>query len=114
MLVIPVSHFVTPQAPADLAMVCSMPDTDPDESSPGPGAPPPAAALVADAPTDGAPAPDTTPQELTAERAERKREQVRLAELEDENRRLKTAPAPAARQQKKGWLHGATFFDEED
>jgi hypothetical protein len=54
-------------------------------------------------------------RQLSDERAGRKKDQTRLSELEDENRRLKnpgTLPAkdPPKADEKKGWLDGATFF----
>lgn len=69
--------------------------------------PPPAATIVLEG--------NRTERELALERDIKAREQ-RLAELEDENRRLKTVTPPAkpADEKKKGWLSGATFFDEED
>lgn len=58
-----------------------------------------------------------TEKELALERKLKERE-TRLAELEDENRTLKTPPprsvAPTqAVKQKKSFLDGATFFDGE-
>lgn len=45
----------------------------------------------------------------------RKALEVRTAELEDENRRLKTTvkpePGPAPEPVKRSWLNGSTFFD---
>jgi len=57
-------------------------------------------------------------RDLDQERAGRKKDQTRVAELEDENRRLKAVPVPsvvaAAEPVKKSWLKGATFFDGAD
>lgn len=80
----------------------------PPASSPPAGAPPPAAsAVLSGTRTEG----DTDlGAELEKERAARKAEQIRLAELEDENRRLKTPPPNPATAQKRSWLEGGTFF----
>lgn len=87
----------TPPAPAPSA-------TPPPE----PGEPPPAAsAVVSGKRTEGV----DLAAELESERCARKREQIRLSELEDENRRLKTPPpATPKAPEKKSWLDGATFF----
>jgi hypothetical protein len=56
-------------------------------------------------------------RELADERSGRKKDQTRLAELEDENRQLKKPPAPPPPppvKEKKGWMDGATFFNEDD
>jgi hypothetical protein len=52
-------------------------------------------------------------KEAALERELRERE-TRVAELEDENRRLKDIPKPKAQPKKKGWMDGATFFDEDE
>jgi hypothetical protein len=58
-----------------------------------------------------------TEKEVALERDLKAREQ-RLAELEDENRRLKTPATPPANPKadkaKRSWMAGGTFFDEED
>jgi len=55
-------------------------------------------------------------RKLEDEKQGRKKDQTRLSELEDENRRLKTppapTPAPAAAEQKKRFMDGWTFFDK--
>lgn len=94
----------TPPSP-DTATPGEAPSASP---VPPAGAPPPAASAVLsgtrkEGETDLA-------AELEKERAERKREQMRLSELEDENRRLKTPPPSPAVVQKKSWLEGGTFF----
>ena len=90
-----------------------MPD-DPS-STENPGSPPQAAEVVAGSETDESETGDllAARRDLAAEKAGRKAEQTRLASLEDENRRLKDVPKPAARQ-KRSWLDGATFFHPED
>ena len=50
-------------------------------------------------------------RKLDAETATRIDREKRVAELEDENHRLKTPPPPPPVKQKKSWLDGATFFD---
>jgi len=68
--------------------------------------PPPAATIVAEGPRNE--------REVALERDLKQRE-TRLAELEDENRRLKVVThSPKAEKAKKGWLSGATFFPDED
>ena len=61
-----------------------------------------------------------TERELALERdkarlaADLKARETRLAELEDENHRLKAVPTPSDPEPvKRGWLSGATFFDDE-
>lgn len=85
------------------------------DPSPAPvegGAVPPAAALVSKSDASPEDAADLvkTRRELEEERAARKKEQIRLSELEDENRRLKTpAPKPdekKAKSEKDSWLNG--------
>lgn len=77
-----------------------------------PATPPPAAEIVVKG--------GKTERELRLEQDLKNRE-TRLAELEDENRRLKTPPArpepvppPKAAEQKRSWMAGLTFFDDED
>jgi hypothetical protein len=53
-----------------------------------------------------------TERELALERQMKERE-TRVAELEDENRRLKTPPAAKPPQEKPSWLAGSTFFADE-
>lgn len=54
-----------------------------------------------------------TERELALERDLKERE-LRVSQLEDENRRLKTIPAPATEKakEKHSWLSGATFFED--
>ena len=89
-------------------------------ASPDPAAPPAAAVVLAsDVSESDAGELVKTKRELEDERKARKGEQTRLSELEDENRRLKSAglnpnppPAPAAKQ-KRGWLDGlGTVLDD--
>lgn len=117
-----------------------MPDPDPDASLPpsgDPGSPapvPPPAPAPTPEPEPAAPKPssDSNPAasvvlggnleeadaaELVRLRQEReelargkKDAEMRAAQLEDENRRLKTPATPAARQ-KRSWLEGGTFFE---
>jgi hypothetical protein len=63
-----------------------------------PGAPPETARTVAGAEADETDAPELVRLQLAleAERGGRKRDQVRVAELEDELHRLKAAPRPPA------------------
>jgi len=91
-----------------------QPPVDPSEAPPriGPSpAPPPAAKTVLEG--------TRTERELALERDVKERER-RINSLEDENRQLKTLPKPepARRRdgepEKRGWLAGATFFDEDD
>ena len=84
-----------------------------DHSAPSAPAPPPAASAVMESGVSEGDAGELvkTKRQLADERAARKTEQTRLSELEDENRRLKSAglsphPAPAPAAQKKGWLSG--------
>ena len=76
------------------------------------GAAPPAADIVLKTPAieeADAAALVQTRRELEAERKDRKKEQTRISELEDENRRLKNIPnlAPEkAKEQKKSFLSG--------
>ena len=87
------------------------PSTDP---GPAPGqapappvvaSPPPAATIVLEG--------TKTERELALERDVKERE-MRIAELEDQNRQLKTPPTPAPRKlaEKKSWLSGATLLDD--
>ena len=52
-----------------------------------------------------------TERESTLERDLKSRE-TRIAELEDENHRLKTPPTPQPAKEKRSWLNGATFFED--
>lgn len=75
------------------------------EPAPAP-APPPAAKVVLEGKRG---------EKDAALELELKKAQTRQSELEDENHRLKQVPKPdQAPKQKKGFLSGATFFDEED
>jgi hypothetical protein len=53
-----------------------------------------------------------TEKEMALERKLKERE-LRLSELEDENRQLKTPPPspPRSPTEKSSWLRGATFFE---
>lgn len=99
------------------------PPTDPPANPPEPPQAPPAPPTPV-APPDPPPAAKTvqegtkTERELALEKDLKAREQ-RMAELEDENRRLKTPPAPPANPKsdkaKRSWMSGHTFFhDPED
>jgi len=80
---------------------------EPQETPPTPVAPqpaPPAAEIVVKG--------TKTEREATLERDLKTRE-TRIAELEDENHRLKTPPTPQPTvEEKRSWLSGATFFEE--
>ena len=91
-------------------------ETAPSETSSSPAAPPavtpanpetpPAAKVVVEG--------TKTERELRLERDLKVRE-TRLAELEDENRQLKTLPKPPGpppAREKSSWLSGATFFED--
>ena len=93
--------------------------TDPSpetETPPGDGAPPPAAEKVIESNVNESDAAEIVrlKRDLEDERGGRKKEQTRLSELEDENRRLKEpVPVPVKQKaavEKKGFLDGATFF----
>lgn len=75
-------------------------------------APPPAAATVIGSAVSEGDAGEIVKlkRDLDDERAGRKKDQTRLSELEDENRRLKTPPAPAPAPEKRSWLEGATLL----
>ncbi len=75
-------------------------------AAPQPGQAPPAAEIVLKG--------GKTERESALE-SETKTLQTRLSELEDENRQLKTIPKPKdpPARQKKSWLSGLTFFDED-
>jgi hypothetical protein len=75
-------------------------------------APQTAATTVLDSPASEADASELvkTKRELEEERKARKQVELRAAELEDENRRLKTPPPPPPPKEKKSWMSGATFF----
>src|SRR5436853_3233162 len=78
-----------------------------------PAAPPPAAETVLNSDANESDAKDLVKlrRELDDEKEGRKKDQTRVAELEDENRRLKTpAKPPEKAPEKKGWLEGNTFF----
>jgi hypothetical protein len=83
----------------------------------GGGAPPPAAetVLASDAKESDAAELVRLKRELDEEKSGRKKDQTRLSELEDENRRLKDVPKPKAGDPKpevtkRSFLDGATFF----
>lgn len=83
----------------------------------GEGAPPPAAEIVLNSDAKEADAAEIVRLKRENEKLSKDKRDVetRVSELEDENRQLKTipkAPEPVpAPVVKKGWLHGATFFD---
>lgn len=91
------------------------PSTPPPESSTPPApdsTPPPAAAVV-----QGGSLPEDAAAELIRLRQERendgrtlKARELRIAELEDENTRLKTPPPRAPQPTRADWLSGATFL----
>ena len=68
------------------------------------GAPPGAAQTVLEG--------KKTERELALEN-QLKATQTRTAELEDENRRLKSVSAPPTPKKKKHWLDGGTFFHDD-
>lgn len=83
----------------------------------GVSAPPPAAekVLSSDAKEEDAAELVRLRRELDEEKAGRKKDQTRLSELEDENRRLKDVPKPKPsdpqpEKTKRSFLEGATFF----
>ena len=91
---------------------------NPPENPPGPppvapvapvaSGPPPAARIVLEG--------TKTEREVALERTLKARE-TRLSELEDENRRLKApapTPEPLPEAEKRSWLDGATFFDDDE
>lgn len=81
------------------------PSTPPSPATPDTpeAAPPPAGKTVLEG--------TKTERELALERTVKDKDR-RLAELEDENRTLKTPPPkPRAAPQKESWLSGTTFFD---
>ena len=87
--------------------------TDGGDPAPGPVPPAAKAVLESDAKeSDAAELVELRRKLQDAEKAKKDRE-VRLAELEDENRRLKTPPSPAV-QVKRSFLSGATFFEGAD
>jgi hypothetical protein len=82
----------------------------PPAPSPAPaGAPPPAASTVVAGKTREGDL--DLAAELEKERNLRKQREIRAAELEDENRRLKAIPPSPAAVQKRSFLEGATFFE---
>ena len=101
----PTSGGQPPQPPPETP---PSPPSDPgpapeDPPQPGPTPAPPRAGRIV---VTG----EKTERELSLERNLRDRE-TRLAELEDENRRLKTPPQPRPAPQKRSWLEGGTFFE---
>lgn len=104
---------------------------DPPETPTGAPAPAPAKPLEKEEKPPATPAPSNpsaappmtaeavikgkkTERELELETDKRKLE-TRVAELEDDNRRLKTPqnpPQPPAREQKRHFLSGGTFFED--
>lgn len=90
-----------------------MSDKPKPETPPTSPAAPPAATVVSAAP------PNEDASELVRLRQERetlagekKAREFRIAELEDENRRLKSPPAPTVT--KKSWLDGLSKFFPDD
>jgi hypothetical protein len=88
-------------------------NTPPAPTPPASGAPPPAAAVVLNSDVREEDAAELVRLRRDNEDLGKKKREVetRVSELEDENRRLKTIPAPPAALEKKGFLEGATFFD---
>ena len=101
-----------------------QPSDPPADPQPPPSPPPPEPPEPPTPPNPPAPSPiaaktvlegTKTERELTLERKLTERER-RLAELEDENRTLKTPPTPPTpkrRPEKANWMKGLTFFDED-
>jgi hypothetical protein len=75
--------------------------------------PPPAASIVLQGGANEGDAAELVRlrQEAAELREVKKAREIRLAELEDENRRLKTPPPPPAAPEKAAWMSGSTFFD---
>lgn len=71
-----------------------------------PGDPPPAAQTVA----KGRLTEESLAAELEAERQARRTAETRVAELEDENHRLREVHPDPAAATKRHWLDGGTFF----
>ena len=96
----------------------ALPACDPPEDPSAQGADP---AKPLEAPLEQAPPADPPAAKivLTGTRTEReaslerdlKARETRLAELEDENRRLKTPPTARPARSKRHWLEGNTLFD---
>ncbi len=85
-----------------------MPEENPDPTpvAQPAGDPPPAAHTVA----TGTEREETLAAELEAERLARRNAETRVAELEDENHRLKEVTPDPGAQVKRTWLDGGTFF----
>lgn len=99
-------------------LLTPKPDPAPIENPPPPApAPPPGGTPSPEPPpaTEVVLSGTKTEREIALERDLKNRE-LRIADLEDQNRQLKTIPKPAAKappQEKKQWLSGLTFFDED-
>lgn len=88
----------------------------PGDTQPAATPPPAAAAVQGSAATEGDASELVRLKRERDDAHKRQRElETRQAELEDENRRLKTVPTPPPAQpdKKKSWLQGATFFDDD-
>lgn len=83
------------------------PETPPQPETPPPaGDPPPAASVVA----SGRAREETLAAALEQEREANRLAQIRIAELEDHNHRLREVTPTAPRSQIRDWLSGGTFF----
>ena len=99
-----------PSDPSAPAAPPSEPTPEPAVTLPGPPAsgPPPTPPPAAETVLNGT----RSEKEVALER-ELKAREIQIAELQDEHRRLKDIPKPPKPvAKKKGWLDGATFFDE--
>ena len=89
-----------------------MSNAPPPETPKGPAAPP-AATVVSNAPpTEDASELVRLRQERETLAGEKKAREIRIAELEDENRRLKSPPVPTV--SKKSWFDGLSGFFPDD
>jgi hypothetical protein len=89
-----------------------LPPPPPSPETP-PQDPPPAASIVLQGGANEGDAAELVRlrQEAAELRETKKQREIRLAELEDENRRLKTPQTPPAAPEKSAWMSGSTFFD---
>lgn len=109
---------IPPTSPTEGGPPVQPPPNDRVPPSPPPPGPPPAEPprtppVVAKTALEG----EKTERELRLERDLRNRE-VRISELEDEKRRLKTVPAPqppppTPARKKSEWLAGLPFYEED-
>lgn len=101
---LPAQREPMPDAPVILGTDEPTVITPPPAPSPTPAAPPAAATVLTGKRREGE-------TDLAAELAAKlKARELRLAELEDENHRLKSVPVPKDEPTKKHWLEGHTFF----